>query len=105
MFAATTHSTGGGSFLIIAYAVVLFAFYFFYMRPRQRKQKAQRDSARQVAVGDKVQTIGGIVGVITRRDDESVTIRCSSGAELDFVPAAIARRVDPIVPTPEPGAA
>jgi preprotein translocase subunit YajC len=91
--------------LIIAYAVVLFAFYFFYMRPRQRKQKAQRESARQVEIGDKVQTIGGLVGVVTRRDDSSVTIRCSSGAELDFVPAAIARRVDPVEPTPEAGAA
>ncbi len=94
MLAATTSKGGSGATLLIIYAVVLIAFYVFYMRPRAQRQKKARESARQVEVGDRVQTIGGVVGVITKRDENLVTISCASGAFLDFVPQAIARKIE-----------
>ena len=91
-------TSGSSSTILILYVVVFAAIYFFYLRPRSRKQKAARQEARKVEVGDVAQTIGGFVGTVVNQTDEFVTIRSSSGVELDFVPAAIARRYDPVVP-------
>ncbi len=97
LFFAATKSSGGSAILLI-YVAVFVALYFFYIRPRSRKQKAARSQARQVDVGERAQTVGGFVGTIVRRDDQLVTLRSASGVELDFVPSAIARRFDPVVP-------
>lgn len=93
MFAATSHSSGTVLFLI--YVVVFGGLYFFYLRPRSKRQKEQRQSARQVEVGERAQTIGGFVGTVVKKDSEFITLRSSSGTELDFIPSAIARRFDP----------
>ncbi len=54
--------------------VVLVIFYFMLIRPQKKKdkeQKAMRDSLR---IGDEVTTIGGIVGIIVRRGEDTVVI-------------------------------
>lgn len=90
--------SGGSSAILLIYVVLFGALYFFYLRPRSRRQKAQRSQARQVEVGERAQTIGGFVGVVVKREDDLVTLRSAGGAELDFVPSAIAKRFDPVVP-------
>ena len=85
------------SYLILIYIVVFGALYFFYLRPRSRRQKAQRQTQRKVEVGDRAQTIGGFVGTVVRNDSDLITLRTDGGVELDFVPSAIAKRYDPIV--------
>ncbi|MDE3008010.1 MAG: preprotein translocase subunit YajC [Acidobacteriota bacterium] len=90
--------SSGSSSILIIYAVLFAAFYFFYLRPRSKKQKAARLDARQVDVGERAQTIGGFVGTVVKKADDLVTLRGASGVELDFVPSAIAKRFDPVVP-------
>jgi len=97
LYAATKNN--GSPLIIIIYAVVFGGLYFFYLRPRSRKQKAARTQAKQVEIGERARTIGGLIGTIVSRTDESVTLRTASGVELDFIPSAIAGRIDP-VPTP-----
>ena len=97
LFAAS--KSGGSPLIIVIYALVFGGLYFFYLRPRSRKQKAARTQARQVEIGERARTIGGLIGTIVSRTDEAVTLRTASGVELDFIPSAIAGRVDP-VPTP-----
>jgi preprotein translocase subunit YajC len=84
----------GSSAILIIYVVVFGALYFFYLRPRSKKQKAQRTEARKVEVGDRAQTIGGLLGTVTKNDGTTVTLRTASGVELEFVAQAIARKVD-----------
>lgn len=98
LVAATSTSHSSDSYLIVIYIIVIGAFYFFYMRPRSRRQKAQRQDARKVEVGQRAQTIGGFVGTVVRNDSDLITLRTDGGVELDFIPSAIARRYDPIVP-------
>jgi len=85
------------SLIIPIYIVVFGALYFFYLRPRSQKQKAARQEVRKVEVGERAQTIGGFVGTVIRIDSDFITLRSSGGAELDFIPSAIARRFDPVV--------
>lgn len=109
LLSATTAAKGSGSILILIYFVIFGLFYFFYLRPRSKKQKAARQEAKHVEIGARAQTIGGLVGTIVQRTDDLVTIRTASGVDLDFVPNAIARRLDEVSPaidraaTPEEG--
>jgi preprotein translocase subunit YajC len=90
-------SSGFGADLIILYIVVFGGLYFFYLRPRRQKQAAARTQTRKVEVGDRAQTIGGFVGTVVKQGDDLITLRSDSGAELDFVPSAIARKYEPVV--------
>jgi preprotein translocase subunit YajC len=99
LFAATkTTSHSNESYLILIYIVIFGAFYYFYLRPRSKRQKASRMDQRKVEVGQRAQTIGGFIGTVVRSDSDMVTLRTDAGVELDFIPNAIARRYDPIVP-------
>jgi preprotein translocase subunit YajC len=98
LFAAKTTTHSNESYLILIYIVIFGAFYWFYLRPRSRRQKATRLEQRKVEVGQRAQTIGGFIGTVVRSDSDMVTLRTDKGVELDFIPNAIARRYDPIVP-------
>ncbi len=98
VLAATKGSSD--SYLILIYIVIFGALYFFYLRPRSRRQKAQRQDARKVQVGERAQTIGGFVGTVVRNDSDLITLRTDAGVELEFIPSAIARRYDPVVSEP-----
>jgi preprotein translocase subunit YajC len=81
--------------LILVYVVVFGSLYFFYIRPRSQKQKAARMTNRKVELGERAQTIGGFIGTVVKMEDGLITLRGSSGVELDFIPTAIARKYDP----------
>jgi len=60
--------------------------------------KGSASTVRKVEVGQRAQTIGGFVGTVVKNEGDLVTLRSASGVELDFIPSAIARRYDPVVP-------
>jgi preprotein translocase subunit YajC len=91
-------ASSNSSSILIIYVVVFGGLYFFYLRPRSKRQKAQRQQTRKVEVGQRAQTIGGFVGTVVKNEGDLVTLRSASGVELDFIPSAIARRFDPVVP-------
>jgi preprotein translocase subunit YajC len=97
--ATKAKSSSSSSAFLLIYVAIFVALYFFYIRPRSRKTKAARVQARQVEVGERAQTVGGFVGTVVKRDDQLITLRSSSGAELDFILSAIARRFDPVPPS------
>jgi preprotein translocase subunit YajC len=103
LLATTKKTTSSISpILILVYVVVFGSLYFFYIRPRSQKQKAARLTNRKVEMGERAQTIGGFVGTVVKMDDGLITLRGSSGVELDFVTSAIARKYDPPAVVPEP---
>lgn len=75
--------------------VVLAAAYFLWFRPRMKKVQAERARVTTFEIGDRVQTVGGLVGTALSERDGVVTIRTSSGVELDFVRRAIAGKYVP----------
>lgn len=58
-----------------SYAVVLFlAVYFFVFIPNNKKRKKMQAMHDALKPGDRIVTIGGVVGRIASRDAEYVTI-------------------------------
>lgn len=93
LLAAAKAKTSSASYIIFIYIALFGAFYFFYLRPRSKKTRAQRATNSMVEVGDRAQTIGGIVGEVTKIDGDTITLRSSSGHEMDFVRRAIAQKL------------
>ena len=64
-------STGFSS--IIMLVVMVAVFYFFMIRPESKKKKQTEEMRNSLSVGDKITTIGGMVGRIVDISGDLVT--------------------------------
>ncbi len=58
--------------------VILLVFYFFLIRPENKRKKETAQMRDSLKVGDKIVTIGGIVGRIVKVKDEEVFLETST---------------------------
>ena len=63
---------------ILMFAVLILVFYFFLIRPENKKKKAMQAMRDALKVGDKIVTIGGIVGEIVHIKDDNIVIETSA---------------------------
>ena len=59
---------------ILSIVLMLAVFYFLLIRPQQKQAKATRELRSNLEVGDKITTIGGIVGKIVNIKDDTIMI-------------------------------
>lgn len=71
--AADGSGAAGGVSSIIMLVVIVAVFYFFMIRPENKKRKQQEQMRNELAVGDKITTIGGIVGKIVELNGDLIT--------------------------------
>lgn len=86
-------TAGSGLSTLLFLAVMVGVFYFLVLRPQRQRMKRQQELASDLAVGDRVQTIGGIIGVVSRVDDDSVVLDLETGS-LRVTKRAIASRIN-----------
>ena len=78
--ASTTDGASAGSgmgsmiFMLVAMIAV---FYFFLIRPENKKKKQAQQMRDNLAVGDTITTIGGIMGKVVSVKDNSIVIETS----------------------------
>lgn len=75
---------------ILMLVMVLVVFYFFMIRPQQKKQKELKKFRENLAVGDKVVTIGGVHGKILEVNDTTILLN-SEGSKIRFDKSAISQ--------------
>ena len=76
----------------IIWLVVLFAImYFLLIRPQQKEQKERAEMIRSLKPGDKIVTMGWLIGVITKVEDLSVKVRVAEKVEVDVLKTGVAR--------------
>jgi len=84
--AGTAEETAGamaGSFTSIILLVVMFAvFYFILIRPQRKRDKELKEQMGKLAVGDRVVTIGGLVGFVANIKENEITISTSAANTL-----------------------
>jgi preprotein translocase subunit YajC len=72
-----------GSFVSLALLVVMFVvFYFILIRPQKKKDKELKEQMDKLQVGDRVVTIGGLVGFVANIKDDQITISTSAANTL-----------------------
>ena len=59
---------------VIMMVAVLGLFYFMAVRPQKKKEKEQKEMREALQIGDEVTTIGGIVGIVVRKGEDTVVI-------------------------------
>ena len=80
-----------GSLASIALLVLMFVvFYFILIRPQRKRDKELKEQMSKLSVGDRVVTIGGLVGFVANIKDNEITISTSAANTLvTFTKSAI----------------
>ncbi|MEK9868225.1 MAG: preprotein translocase subunit YajC [Gammaproteobacteria bacterium] len=89
--AAEVGAAGGGPlpldlFIIVAFALV---FYFIVWRPQSKRAKEHRELVGGLAKGDEIVTNGGLVGKISKVDEQFIVFEAADGVELKLQRSAV----------------
>ena len=76
--AATPSAAGGLMSTVIMLAMMFGIFYFMLIRPENKRKKEAEQMRSSVKTGDKIITIGGIVGTVVSVKDDKIVIETSS---------------------------
>ncbi len=75
---------------IVPLLLLVVVFYFLLLRPQQKQKKARAEMMKNMKVGDRIKTIGGVHGRIVELRDDVVTIETSRAkTQIVFDRAAI----------------
>ena len=78
MFNVLTTPPGSGASSIIMLVAMLAIFYFMLIRPENKRKKEAEQMRSAVKTGDKIVTIGGIVGTVVNVKDNRIVIETSA---------------------------
>jgi preprotein translocase subunit YajC len=82
---AAAPAAAGGEMFQIAFLIGLFVlFYFIAIRPQRKRQKEHTDMVSALSKGDEVATTSGILGKITKLEDNFVVLQVANNVELKF---------------------
>lgn len=81
----------GGIMQFVPFILVLFIIYFFFIRPQAKKQKEQNLFSSEMKKGDTVVTGSGVVGKVSKIDENVVTLEVGSKVYIPFVKGAISK--------------
>jgi preprotein translocase subunit YajC len=79
-----------GNFMqtLIMIGIALVFFYFILWRPEQKRRKAMEKQRSSLKKGDRV-TAMGIIGTISKIQDNTVILKMVDGAQIEMLKAAI----------------
>jgi preprotein translocase subunit YajC len=101
LYSAAAAAGGGaaGWVMLIPYLLIFLVFYMFLIRPQQVRMKKHREKIAAVKVRDQIVTAGGVVGKVTRVDDDYVDVEIAQGVKIKVVKSTLA---DIILPGGKP---
>lgn len=85
--AAPPRDQGLGQTLIMI-AIALVFFYLILWRPEQKRRKAMEEQRSTMKKGDRV-TAMGIVGTVSKIQENTVIVKMVDGSQIEFLKAAI----------------
>lgn len=74
---------------LIFFGLLFGLMYFLLIRPQNKRAKELREMQASLSAGDEIATNGGIVGKITKVDEQYVTVEVADGTSLVFQKHAI----------------
>ncbi len=85
--------TGGAGWMTIGMIVIMFgAFYLFAIRPQKKQEKEANNMRNNLAVGDEITTIGGIIGKIVSIKEETCVIESAHDkTKIRILKSAVSR--------------
>jgi preprotein translocase subunit YajC len=77
------------SSLILPIVLFVAILYFLMIRPQSKQQKERKLLLSSIRIKDKVTTIGGIHGTVTKVKEDTVIIRVAQNVEIEFEKHAV----------------
>jgi len=74
----TEPAAGGMGSTVIMLVIMIAIFYFMLIRPENKRKKEAEQMRSSVKKGDKVTTIGGIVGIVVDVKEHNIVIETSA---------------------------
>lgn len=71
--------------------LIFIIFYFFLIRPQQKRQKDLQKMVEELKKGDRVVTIGGVIGTITSIQNDYVVIKVgdNENTKMEILKSAV----------------
>lgn len=89
----STEGTASFMSMILPLVILIAVFYFLLIRPENKKKKAAAKMRYELAVGDEITTIGGIVGTICQVKEDTIVIETSADrVRIEFTKWAISTK-------------
>lgn len=99
--------TGGGVLImliqLLPLVLLLVLMYFLFMRPQKKKEKETTQMRKNLQIGDEVTTIGGIVGIIVRKTEDTVVLETGGDRSKIRVKLTAIQSCETIHDAPEEG--
>ena len=92
IFAQSQSVEGGGILSFLPFLLIMVILYFFMLRPQAKKQKEKEEMINNLNKGDKVITMGGIIGTVSgfKEKGKIITLKVDNSTTLTFNKSAIA---------------
>ena len=89
-FLEATGTAGGMGSSILMIVAMLAIFYFMLIRPENKRKKEAEQMRGAVKTGDKIVTIGGIIGTVVNVKEDKIVIETSADqVRIEFAKWAI----------------
>ncbi|MGS0764973.1 preprotein translocase subunit YajC [Syntrophomonas curvata] len=80
--------------MLIYLGAFIAIFYFFLIMPRKKEEKKHKSLLESLKKGDKVVSIGGINGTISRIKDDTVMLKVNENNEIELLKKAVAYKIE-----------
>jgi len=92
--AAPQQSFGDALFSMIPLLVMIFGIYYFILaRPMRKEQDEHKKMINSLIVGDKVVTIGGVVGAVQSIAETDLVLKTGNKSSITILKTSIRRKV------------
>ena len=82
-------ATGGSLMSLLPLVLMFVVLYFIMIRPQMKKQKEHKAMIDALGKGDEVVTSGGLLGRITKMDDQHVSVEIASSVVVQCQRSAV----------------
>jgi preprotein translocase subunit YajC len=102
LLAAAAAPSGTAAFLmnIFPLLLVFVIFWFLMIRPQQKRMRDHQAQIEAVKKGDRVVTGGGLIGKVTKVNDNEVEVELAQGIRVMAVKSTLTQVVDPTAAKP-----
>lgn len=87
---ATPAATGNPMGSLFIFVPFILIFYFLLFRPQQKRLKQHQTMLSEIVRGNTVVTNGGLIGKVTKVDDNELTVQIAEGLKVKVVKTMIA---------------
>lgn len=78
---------------IVLILIIVGVFYFLLIRPQMKRQREREDLISSIVVGDKILTVGGIVGRVTAVKGDYMMLESGKNVILEMTKSAVAQKI------------